>query len=105
MNPDKFNHKIRNKVMERKKLLKLAQELLKEFSSYVGRKYKEGERRYDGVKFNMKRTDDRLYVFNADKEEATFYWCDDCVDVARGLGLSFYQSYDRDIHQIVFNIY
>lgn len=77
--------------MDKKKRMQLAVRILKQSSYYVKNKQSHFSNRFD-LTYNKELGE--INVFNAEKNDDTFFWSDFCQSVATALELSYYVHID-----------
>lgn len=88
--------------MEQKKLQMVAR-ILRQSDCYKGKKGSNHSTRFD---FKADKQSGDVVVFNAEKGNNLFIWCDEISGLARGMGLSFYVTFDNfDLKKVIMRIY
>ena len=88
--------------MEQKKLQMVAR-ILRQSDCYKGKKDSNHSSRFD---FKVDKQSGDVVVFNAEKGNNLFIWCDEICDLAHGMGVSSYVTFDNyDLQKVIMRIY
>ena len=88
--------------MEQKKL-QMVERILRQSNCYKGKKDSNQNSRFD---FKVDKGSGDVVVFNAEKGNNLFLWCDEISGLAHGMGLSFFVTFDYyDLKKVIMRIY
>ena len=88
--------------MEQKKL-QMVERILRQSNCYKGKKDSNQNSRFD---FKVDKGSGDVVVFNAEKGNNLFLWCDEISGLAHGMNLSSYVTFDNfDLQKVIMRIY